>query len=366
MTREEDLPPEFDLLRNGYTMRGWDFTRAHVAAAIRDHRMLNPAFELGTNICPWNCGFCFTEDPDNSEGVKRRLVGEMALEERLHLLSEARLLGAESVNFIGAGEPTIDPYFWEIVEHMAVLGITPIIYTEGALKLTDRRFVDRLYEVGATVVLKVNSLRNEDYQNAIVAGPVGRKRSPGKNYFQERAVALRNLIAAGFNRDTPTRLAFDTIVCDENRAEIADLHRYGRRNNIFILFVNYLPSGRSTDPLHGALTRTQQFALFDELRRIDEQEFSLVHRAHFPYAGGTPCTIRGLGLYVKIRGDAFDCPGESERLGNIRETSLATLWERLRPVTEGFDGGCHPRDLFWREHPEMQGSDARRHLPILP
>ncbi len=74
----------------------------------------------------------------------------------------------------------------------------------------------------------------------------------GLNYFRERAQALALLMEAGFNKSVPTRLAFDTIVCRENVEEIPGLHRWARTNNVFVLFVNYLPSGRSTDPHHDA------------------------------------------------------------------------------------------------------------------
>ena len=47
-------------------------------------------------------------------------------------------------------------------------GITPIVYTEGSLKLQDKDFCKRLYDSGATVVLKVNSLVNYEYQDAIL------------------------------------------------------------------------------------------------------------------------------------------------------------------------------------------------------
>jgi len=363
----ERLPPEFDIIKTGkgYTMRGWDFTREELAAAINAHRMLNPAIELGTNYCPWNCGFCFTEDPENPEGEKRRLSNEMSLEKRLSLIDEAAELGAKTINVVGAGEPTIDPDFWALIERMQRHSIIPIVYTEAALRLTDKSFAQRLYAAGATVVVKVNSLWNEAYQNAVVAGPPDRKRPRSDNYTQLRNAAIETLIETGFNGSDPTRLAFDTIVCRQNLDEIPRLHRWAREHNIFVLFVNYLPSGRSSDGLHDALTREEQFRLFKELARIDAEEYGILHDSRFPYAGGTPCTIRGMGLFVKIGGKVFDCPGESEELGDVRAETLASVWERARPITLALDGGCHPRERFWREHGEAPSDRGNRRLPVL-
>jgi MoaA/NifB/PqqE/SkfB family radical SAM enzyme len=357
-----DLPREFDLrpAHLGYTMRGWDFTRSEIADAINSHRMLNPAIELGTNVCPWGCLFCFTENPDNPSGRKLRLKTEMSLGERLSLIDQAAALGARSINWVGAGEPTIDPDFWEIIEHIAKSGITPIIYSEGALRLTKRDFVKRLYAVGATVVLKVNSLWDHEYQNAIVRG--ASNNSAADSYTQRRNRALELLLEEGFADCDPTRLAMDTIISKQNMAEVPALHRYARKHNIFVLFVNYLPSGRSTDGVSDALTREQQLAVFEELAQIDAEEFGIIHRSKFPYAGGVPCSIRGTGLFVKITGQVFDCPGELMPLGNIRTESLSSIWSKARPITKAFDGGCAPRDEFWRVENAQKNN---RQLPVL-
>jgi len=349
---EQRIPEEFDIIqtRRGYTMKGWDFTRTEIAEALRGDRMLNPAYELASNACPWNCFFCFTEDPDNPIGKKGRLRDEMSLEERLKLINESKGLGARTINLIGAGEPTVDPNFWGVINHIYSSDMTPIVYTEGALRLRNKDFVSRLYDSGATVVLKVNSLKNEDYQNRVVSGGTSRSREVGINYFNARNEALERLIEQRFNESDPTRLAFDTIVCRENLEEIPNLHRYARDNNIFTLLVNYLPSGRSSNAPQNAISGDEQFALFDELARIDKEEYEIEHRAIFPYAGGVPCSIRGLGLYIKIKGAAYDCPGESEPLGNYRAEGLKALWDKADHIREGFDGGCLPRELYWKSH----------------
>ena len=119
-------------------------------------------------------------------------------------------------------------------------------------------------------------------------------------------------------------------------------------HNIFVLFINYLQPGLSSDGVSDALTREEQFTVFDELVRIDAEEFGLFHRSQFPYAGGVPCSIRGTGLFIKITGKVFDCPGELIPLGNARTEPLADIWKRARPITKAFDGGCTPRDEFWR------------------
>ena len=341
-------------------MAGWDFSSDEIESAIKGHRLLNPAMELGTNICPWNCDFCFTESPSNHEGRKRRLAGELSLAERLKLISDAADLGTKSINFVGAGEPTIDPDFWTLIQEMRHHGITPIVYTEASLKLQDETFISRLFDYGSTVVLKMNSLFNAEYQDAILRGIRPKSGIPRQSYTEGRNRALELLLNAGFAKTVPTRLAFDTIICKENIHEIEDIHRYARSKNIFVLFVNYLPSGRTSDGHTGAIGWAEQHRIFQRLAEIDSQMFGMPpHSTHFPYAGGVPCSIRGLGLFVKITGEVFDCPGESARLGSLRENSLKTLWNDARSITAEFDGECLPRKLFWKKM-------ARQPSTVLP
>jgi len=327
-------------------MKGWDFSQAEVAAAIAERRILNPAIELCSNVCPWNCDFCFTESTLSAK--KRRLANELSFHARRKLLRDLAALGAKSINIVGAGEPTIDPYFFELLDFIGELGMTPLVYTEGALKLSDRAFCRRVHDSGATVVLKVNSLWQEDYQNSILVSGNTDHHTPKFNYFEHRRQALENLIELGFNAVAPTRLAFDTIICRENAEEIEALHRYTRDNNIFVLLVNYLPSGRSASGHTNSLSRAEQFDMFARIARIDREEYGISQRGIFPYAGSQPCTIRGAGLFVKINGDVLACPGETEPVGNVRESGLPEIWDRLAPIRAAFDGHCAPRERFWK------------------
>jgi molybdenum cofactor biosynthesis enzyme MoaA len=343
--REDPDFTDFDLRApgRGFVMKGWDFSSTDIQEAVSKHVLLNPAVELFSNICPWSCDFCFTESPEQM-GRKLALKGELSLESRKLLLDQLRDLGAKSINIVGAGEPTIDPSFWPLTEHIARLGMTPILYTEGALKLTDKGFAQRLYDLGCTVVVKVNSLTNAKFQNMVVQGRDLGKRGRRNDYFSQRNLAIDTLLDAGFADGEPTRLAFDTIVSRQNIGEIPDLHRWARDRNIFLLLVDYLPSGRSQNGMSDQISPTEHSDLLASLAAIDRKEYGIDHPHHYPYAGGVPCTIRGLGLFVKIQGAVFDCPGEARLIGRFPETPMAHLWELARPITEAFDGGCLPRD----------------------
>jgi hypothetical protein len=51
---------------------------------------------------------------------------------------------------------------------------------------------------------------------------------------------------------------------------------------------------------------------------------------------------------VKINGDVLACPGETEPVGNVRISGLPEIWGRLAEVRAAFDGGCPPRERFWK------------------
>lgn len=266
----------------------------------------------------------------------------------MSLIDQVADLGAKTINWVGAGEPTIDPNFWLLLERIVDNGITPIVYSEGTLKLSQRDFVKRLKRLGVTIVLKINSLWNSEYQNSIVRGNT--KNSRAKDYTKSRNQVIRLLLEEGFADSEPTSLAFDTIITKQNINEIPKLHRFARNNNIFVLQVSYLPSGRSSDSLSDAISLKEQFEVFDDLAKIDAEEYGLIHGTKFPYAGGVPCSIRGTGMFIKITGKVFDCPGEMIPLGDFNQENLSDIWKRAKPITNSFDGKCKPREEFWRNH----------------
>ncbi|KKQ78517.1 MAG: Radical SAM domain protein [Parcubacteria group bacterium GW2011_GWC2_38_7] len=341
----DDLPMEFDLLARGYVMRGWSFSRYELADAINAGKMLNPTFEGMTNFCPWNCDYCYTERESSAEAHKQRLATELPLERRLEIIHEAAALGAKSMNFIGAGEPTLDQNFWELVECVAHAGMIPIVFSEASFRLTDRAFVQRLYELDATVVIKVNSLWNAEYQNALVAG----NQPVRSEYFGRRNQAIALCQELGFADEVPTRLGFDTIITQGNYTEIPRLHQYARENNIFIVLKNFLHTGRAKELRPDAVNHEDQTKLWKRLAKIDRDKFGIKHASCFPFGGGTPCCLRSTGVHISVTGQVFRCDGEEVSLGDLRVESLSTVWHRIRQQDQNVAGLCPPRECTFQK-----------------
>jgi len=306
-------------------------------------------FRAMTGNCLHDCFFCFTD--------KRKKT--LALEEIKGVINQAADLGFKGIDYLGEGEPTLDKDFERIIEQTSAKGIVPVVFTDGATKLKDegllmkifhfftgngenKKFAQRLYDSGASVCPKCDSLFNRDYQNWVVGDKKGR-------YFDERNEAIERLIERQFNQnqlDGTTRLGFDMVVTKRNVDEVEQTLRYCRDRNIFIVFSTYLPAGRCAkngfdDSLR--LSQEELTKMRETVKRVDA-EYGFNHPIYNNFAT-FPCVE-----FVQIYGNGrvSPCPGNETVVGNIQRDSLKTLAERIREQfpchrLENLDGNCFYR-----------------------
>lgn len=329
------------------TVAGWSFSEEELTAALRGTVLLNPSIDL-TNACNLNCPYCFIEEKNSTR--KARRPDELTVSEILAVLSDLAENGARTVNIVGAGEPTVDPFFAEIVAEMARLELTPVVFTNGVRIAQEPGAADALWNVGATVVLKYNST-NGPVQD-LVAGRDG--------YASLRDAALTRLVQKGFSAPTPTRLALDTIAFQGNYAELPAIHRFCRSHNIHPLIADYIPTGRteggaffghqatqhlpvaarsSVSGILQPLDCGQRQTLFAELAEIDRREFGIERPPHCAYYSGGVCS-QSLGIYVDIQGNIWPCVARARVVGG----------ERLSGLLGNVRHGQKP-SVIWRAHP---------------
>ena len=350
------------------SLAGWMFSAEELQAAIRGEILLNPSIDL-SNACNLNCPYCFIEEKNSSR--KTRRPDELTFDEIVEVLRDFAAVGARTVNIVGAGEPTTDPLFRKVIAEITALKLTSVVFTNGIRLAHDLETVDLLYQTGATVVLKYNSI-SESTQD-MVAGR--------KGYSRIRDQALVNLTKRGFAEPTPTRLALDTLAFQGNYSELPQIHRFCRVNNIHPLIADYIPTGRtegggfvglsaivnlpasersSVTHLLQPLTGFQRHALFTQLGTIDRGEFGILRPIQAAYYSGGGCT-QSLGLYVDIRGNIWPCVARLKRtsqppisgfLGNIRNGDKPSHVWRNNPymlqIRTTFTGGCPYKQSFWR------------------
>ena len=308
----------------GAVLRGWDMTEKEFrkGLGVVDFRAM-------TGACPRDCFFCFTNKD------KRTL----ALGEIKRVIDEIAEMGAHAIDFLGEGEPTVDKWFFDIIEHTASHGLIPVVFTEAAARMRNRDFVKRVKAVGATVCPKCDSLFTAAYQNQVVGDKKG-------TYFAQRNEAVQLLIEEGFNEansDGTTRLGFDMVVSARNIHEVSATLRYCRERNIWVVFSFYLPAGRSARSTFDQNLRPseeQKRKMRAEVLAID-REFGFEHTIFSNFAT-TPCVER---LQIYGDGRVSPCPGNETVLGTVQESSIRELHQKLLARFPGhdparFDGHC--------------------------
>ncbi|MFA4930286.1 MAG: radical SAM protein [Patescibacteria group bacterium] len=315
----------------GAVLRGWnlpeDYFRNPDNLPVVDFRAM-------THECRHNCFHCFTDKNKKT----------LPLSKIKSVIDELANYNTFAINYLGEGEPTLDKDFFEIVEYTKGKNIQPIVFTDGATKLTNRKFVRRLKESGASVCPKCDSLWNAEYQNMVVSDKNGK-------YFKARNKAVQILIEEGFNQpsdDGTTRLGFDMVVTKANMHEVSKTLRYCRENNIWIVFAFYLPSGRSGTEYFDkelVLTFDEKKYLCSQIKRIDEKEYGFYHQVINNFAT-IPCVE-----LMQIYGDGrvSPCPGNENVVGNVEKDSIKDLKKKIidkYPVHEqkSFDGYCPYRE----------------------
>ena len=309
----------------GAVLHGWDMTEQEFKKKL-------PVvdFRAMTEACPHNCFHCFTE--------KNRRT--LTLIQIRRVIDEIAKMGARGINFLGEGEPTVDPHFFEIIEHTISRDVIPVIFTDVATKMRDRDFIQKVKDIGASVCPKCDSLFNAEYQNWVVGDKTGR-------YFDQRNEALQLLMEMGFNEiesDGTTRLGFDMVISSRNIGEVAETLRFCRKNNLWVIFSFYLPAGRSAsndfdrrlEPNIEARQKMRKAVL-----SIDRDEFGFDHTIWSNFAT-MPCVER-----IQIYGDGrvSPCPGNETLIGTVQDRSISELDQMIIDQFPGhnpicFDGNC--------------------------
>jgi MoaA/NifB/PqqE/SkfB family radical SAM enzyme len=341
-------------------IRGWDFSDEDIAKAVSTNEvMLNPSIEL-TNTCNLNCPYCFIEEKNSTR--KTRKIDELSFKETIKVIDDLKSLKAKTINIVGAGEPTIDPHFEEVVKYIYNSGMTTVLFTNG-IKFSDNPLlVEFCYLNDVSIVLKYNS------QSSLIQDFV----SGRKGYTVKRDNALKLFFQSGFNATTPTRLGIDTIVFRGNIAEIPILHKWSRDNNIFPISAEYIPTGRTENGEFIGFESIRGFR-YEEVKEISflllpvnsferellvstiqeiDKSLNITRNENSAYYGGGNCS-QILGLYIDIEGNIWPCVARamkngkklvSGKMGNVRQGNLPSeIWVNhpyMQKIRTNYNGGC--------------------------
>jgi MoaA/NifB/PqqE/SkfB family radical SAM enzyme len=168
----------------------------------------NVDINLG-KACNNRCRFCSNGDPMPEE---LRWAEMTTVEEEIR---RRRIEGAESIGFLG-GEVTLYPRLERVVRLARELGFRRVALCTNASRLADPELLGRLLDAGVTrVAVSIHSHRAsvEDYIT----------RRPGS--FEQKVLALRNLVAAERRGRLPDGLSLNTVL---HRKNVEHLDRFVR------------------------------------------------------------------------------------------------------------------------------------------
>ncbi|MGB3223332.1 MAG: radical SAM protein [Desulforhopalus sp.] len=309
---------------------GMEFSPGEIAVSRKNNGLLSLELEL-SRLCNLRCIYCYA-----SSGVA--LENELTLDEIFNVIDQARGLGAKKIIVLGGGEPLVYPHIMEVIEYIREKNLIVDLFTNG-LALTSE-VAEKLYALGVGVVLKMNSLKPEvqDY----LGGKAGTLAGINK--------ALAALQDAGYP-DEEHSLGVETIICRPNYEELPELWRWARKEGIVPYVEAMTMQGRATEHQDLEVSAAEVKALFEELSRIDREEFLCSWHPHPPLVA-SQCARHEYSCTVTAIGEVNPCPGVSVSVGNIREKGLADILrespviEDLRNIRTQVKGQCRECELI--------------------
>lgn len=325
--------------------KGTDYDSEKVKIAIAENRMLHLDLDL-TGNCKLHCSYC-DRTPDRFISIVKK---ELTINERKNIILQAKELGAETIEFPGAGEPMLDAGFWEIIQFVYDNNMTPVVFTSGYH--LDDDAIELLYNFGATIFLKYSSLNSDKHDKLVGV----------KGYSKTLDKVLNKLLDKGFNKTMPTRLAIDMVVIPDlhSMSDVENIFIWCRKNNIHNYISTLIPEGRA-DNTKKLFAQEYADNLINRIEEIDKNMFGIDYDAHRPMVGGYRCRQVNVGIFVNLYGEIYDCNGLGRFLGHMSVNSLKEVWNSKfassirNPLQDGY---CHLRERVW-DGIEAKGFDRK-------
>jgi radical SAM protein with 4Fe4S-binding SPASM domain len=258
----------------------------------------------------------------------------LLLHETQDVVKQIRELEAVSVVIIGAGEPTIQPDFRELVSFIASSNLIPVVFTNGTG--LDKDMVRFLFDHNASVMLKMDCLnpRTQD----MLAGVHG-----ASEVIQG---ALDVLLNSGFpaREKQELRLGISFVSTLPNLDDIPDLWKFCRKNWIYPNHELLILRGRGQENMGLLQPNIEQTAeLKTELLRIDSS-FGYSWVPYKPLTGWG-CLQVLYSVYVACDGAVRPCadidiPYFNIRQQRIREILESEFFQLVRNISGHLRGKC--------------------------
>jgi MoaA/NifB/PqqE/SkfB family radical SAM enzyme len=315
----------------------WRIARAYLDLfSGRRHPLRYVDVNLGLS-CNLSCEHCFAENFRQREAV------ELTNEQWRSVVEQAMALGAMALGFTG-GEPLAYSRLFELIRLSHPDEMLIIVCTNGTLLSAEK--ARELKQAGVDIVqMSVDSGEAAEHDRF--------RGKPGA--FARTQEAFRVARAAGLKVAVVPTVSHQNVQTEGFRS----LLDWAEREDILVNLSMAAPVGEWAGNRECLLTKED----LAELERIVRS------KAHVRRDFETNYWRQGCGaavekLYVTPFGDVIPCPYLHVSFGNVRETPLAVIRERMRanPWLEGF----HPRCLTAEDEVFIERYLPRRFLQGSP
>jgi MoaA/NifB/PqqE/SkfB family radical SAM enzyme len=302
-------------MKNKIMLKGLDHP-VETFQKLQPGEITNIILDLGKE-CNFRCVYCGNSDHSKNNSPS------LSLEERKRVISEARELGAKTVFFAGEGEPTLDRDFKELIQFNYDNGLTTIVYSN--ISLIDRNLASKLNDNDVSLVIKIDSLNKEVY-NQIVGTECFERFKQGLTNIQEAYGNQKVLNSLGISR-----IEVSTVVNKLNYLELPFIQEFCRDNGY--IFCCKTPGKKgSADKAWELLVGDQEKELSDIASRFTDREQTTANIEG-------KCSISTYGISVTRTGDVAMCESIREPyIGNVKQHSLDWLILKKQEIFKQY--GC--------------------------
>ncbi len=303
---------------------GLEFSREEIDQARAADGLLSLELELSRR-CNLRCVYCYA-----ASGIAR--PDELSLQTILGVVDQAVDLGARKIIVLGGGEPLLYPDLFTVIDHILKAGADADLFTNGMLITPE--IAKKLYQRKVAVVVKMNS-RDPEIQD-FLAGHDGA--------FAAINRGIEHLVAAGYPSEGHS-LGIETVVCQQNYAELPDIWRWARKRGIIPYVEMMTMQGRATEHPELEVDAAGVKDLFERLAAIDAAEFGNTWTPHPPLAA-SQCARHEYSCTVTSTGEVQPCPGVNVVAGNVRDNRLVDILRQskeiqdLRNIRRNIKGKC--------------------------
>lgn len=308
---------------------GMEFPWIEIERYRDSGRLLTLDIEL-SRLCNFKCIYCYSE-------AGNPLDKELSLNEIYNVIAEGQALGVRKIVIVGGGEPLLYPHLKDVIEFIKQRSMSVVVFTNGTH--LDKSLANYFFSRQVGVMLKMNSMK-PDVQNYLGG------HEKAYDIIQE---AFNNLVSAGYI-EKDYFLGVATIICKHNYDEITSIWRWARSNNIIPYFETLTPQGRGKNQELYVEPHLLEEA-FNELSRIDYDEFGLKWEACHPPIAGMTCLRHMYSCYVRSDGIIQPCSGVDIQIGDLRKQSLgqiintSPIYDELRMSDQLVKGSCSSCEL---------------------